>query len=149
METYTEESEKQNELEFKAKEKLEEDVASGEQGRGILFQDWEAPDLNELVGKKIGQSHEFELENGSKQTCECTGIVLEVSKDNEWRDNRRARRKFKAGEAAKILWDAITDCGTTIDSEESIVALDPKKWEKMTVVGGWRADVGSIVVEYK
>ena len=93
--------------------------------------------------------HEFELENGSKQTRECTGIVLEVSKENEWRDNRRARRKFKAGEAAKILWDSITDCGTTIDSEESIVALDPKKWEKMTVVGGWRADVGSIVVEYK
>ena len=105
--------------------------------------------MSQLVGRRIEQVFEFETPNEKDETTTVwrRGVVKEVCNGEQhgWVVPRHRTKCHKAGEAARVLWDAMPENGT--EEEETVTELCPKKWNK-GVIDGWRFDVVSILLHH-
>ena len=80
----------------------------------------------------------MDTEGTAKNLRWSNGVVERIC-DGTWKILGRARKCWKYGEAAELLWDAIPDADMPACRDK--VALDARKWNK-DVAGAWRMDLG-------
>ena len=104
-----------------------------------------APNVDDsLIGERIEFLSEFETEVGAgeKYMRWCSGVVMRIC-DGTWVKPGTYRARYKVGEAAEVLWDAIDEGKGNLQMPECRTQepLDPRKWNK-DVHGSWRRDLG-------
>ena len=98
-----------------------------------------------FIGKRIEYLAEFDInEEGTvKDVRWCAGVVKAISDGTapKWLKQNTVRACYKENEAALIDWDAIAEAN--MEAGESIVQLEPRKWNK-NCVGAWRKELAEI-----
>ena len=98
-----------------------------------------------FIGTQIKYLSEFDInEEGTiKDVRWCAGVVKAISDGTapKWLKQNAVRACYKVNEAALIDWDAITE--TNMEAGESIVKLEPRKWNK-NCVGAWRKELAEV-----
>ena len=70
----------------------------------------------------------------------CSGIVEDVS-DGTWIKAGTRRQRYKEGEAARVLWDAVPEANFA--ASKSVEVFDKRLWNQNSI-GAWRKDLGEV-----
>ena len=98
-----------------------------------------------FIGTRIEYLSEFNInEEGTiKHVRWCAGVVKAISDGTapKWLKQNAVSACYNVNEAALIDWDAITEAN--MEAGESIVKLEPRKWNK-NCVGAWRKELAEV-----
>ena len=119
-----------------------------EGGFGSVHSSMQQPDpsdLESIIGERISYlcSIDMDTSGNVKEFIQMNGKVMRViDSDGTWIVGENARTNcFKAGEAAKVLWDKVSE--VNYPAGKSIAEFKPNLWNK-DKLGAWCKELGNI-----
>ena len=130
-------------IDKEAREKWQEREANG---IGSVLMDMQHIGDKEMdasfIDTRIEYLSNFDMnEEGTIQEMRwCSGIVEDVS-DGTWIKAGTRQQRYKEGEAARVLWDAVPEANFA--ASKSVEVFDKRLWNQNSI-GAWRKDLGEV-----